>query len=55
MIKNIGKLKQWTGDKMSKPKGRMDEDFNSLVSETEAKKLALDKVSDASQAYLKAI
>ncbi|KAF9329761.1 hypothetical protein BGZ91_000423 [Linnemannia elongata] len=37
------------------PKARMDEDFHSLTSETEAKRVALEKVSDASQAYLKAI
>ncbi|KAF9194671.1 hypothetical protein BGZ51_008602 [Haplosporangium sp. Z 767] len=56
MIKNIGKFKQWTGEKMGKsPKARMDEDFNSLTNETEAKRVALEKVSDASQAYLKAI
>ncbi|KAF9127148.1 hypothetical protein BGW39_006072 [Mortierella sp. 14UC] len=57
MIKNIGKLKQWTGEKMggkgSKP--RMDEDFHTLTSETEAKRVALEKLNDASQAYLKAI
>ncbi|KAF9131584.1 hypothetical protein BG015_003839 [Linnemannia schmuckeri] len=57
MIKNIGKFKQWTGEKMGGkgPKARMDEDFHSLTSETEAKRVALEKVNDASQAYLKAI
>ncbi|KAF9937734.1 hypothetical protein BGZ67_000946 [Mortierella alpina] len=56
MIKNIGKFKQWTGEKIGKgPKARMDEDFHSLTNETDAKRVALDKVSDASQAYLKAI
>ncbi|KAF8944494.1 hypothetical protein BGZ47_004152 [Haplosporangium gracile] len=37
------------------PKARMDEDFHSLTSETEAKRVALEKLNDASQAYLKAI
>ncbi|KAG0208728.1 hypothetical protein BGX33_006052 [Mortierella sp. NVP41] len=57
MIKNIGKFKQWTGEKMGGkgPKTRMDEDFHSLTSETEAKRIALEKLNDASQAYLKAI
>ncbi|KAF9927061.1 hypothetical protein FBU30_003523 [Linnemannia zychae] len=57
MIKNIGKFKQWTEEKMGGkgPKSRMDEDFNSLTSETEAKRVALEKLNDASQAYLKAI
>ena len=36
-------------------KSRMDEDFHSLTNETEAKRIALEKLSDASQAYLKAI
>ncbi|KAF9997079.1 hypothetical protein BGZ65_007338 [Modicella reniformis] len=56
MIKNIGKLKQWTGEKMGKaPKTRMDEDFNALQAETEAKRVTLDKLDCTSQAYLKAI
>ncbi|KAF9383340.1 hypothetical protein CPB97_006538 [Podila verticillata] len=56
MIKNIGKFKQWTGEKIGKsPKTRMDEDFNSLTDETEAKRVALEKLSESSQAYLKAI
>ncbi|KAG0363930.1 hypothetical protein BC939DRAFT_457816 [Gamsiella multidivaricata] len=56
MIKNIGKFKQWTGEKMGKgPKARMDEDFHSLTSETEAKRVALEKLSETSHAYLKAI
>ncbi|KAF9357584.1 hypothetical protein BGX26_003480 [Mortierella sp. AD094] len=56
MIKNIGKFKQWTGEKMGKnPKTRMDEDFHSLTNETEAKRIALEKLGDTSQAYLKAI
>ncbi|KAF9114737.1 hypothetical protein BGX27_009961 [Mortierella sp. AM989] len=56
MIKNIGKFKQWTGEKMGKnPKARMDEDFHTMTSETEAKRVALEKVGDTSQAYLKAI
>lgn len=33
----------------------MDEDFHTLTNETEAKRIALEKLSDASQAYLKAI
>lgn len=33
----------------------MDEDFNSLTDETEAKRVALEKLSESSQAYLKAI
>ena len=33
-------------------KSRMDEDFHSLTNETEAKRIALEKLSDASQAYL---
>ncbi|KAF9997947.1 hypothetical protein BGZ65_006494, partial [Modicella reniformis] len=37
------------------PKTRMDEDFHSLTNETEAKRIALEKLSDASNAYLKAI
>lgn len=37
------------------PKARMDEDFHSLTSETEAKRVALEKLNDTSQAYLKAI
>ncbi|KAF9993873.1 hypothetical protein BGZ80_006228, partial [Entomortierella chlamydospora] len=56
MIKNIGKFKQWTGEKMGKnPKSRMDEDFNTLTAETEAKRIALEKLGDTSHAYLKAI
>ncbi|KAF9380576.1 hypothetical protein CPC16_010263 [Podila verticillata] len=56
MIKNIGKFKQWTGEKMGKSqKGRMDEDYHTLTNETEAKRVALEKLNDASQAYLKAI
>ncbi|KAF9426968.1 hypothetical protein BGZ94_005716 [Podila epigama] len=56
MIKNIGKLKQWTGEKMGKSqKGRMDEDYHTLTNETEAKRIALEKVNEASQAYLKAM
>ncbi|KAF9433872.1 hypothetical protein BGZ76_008873 [Entomortierella beljakovae] len=47
---------QWTGEKMGKnPKARMDEDFHSLTSETEAKRVALEKLGDTSQAYFKAI
>ncbi|KAI1314408.1 hypothetical protein EDD11_002195 [Mortierella claussenii] len=53
MIKNIGKFKQWTVGK--NPKARMDEDFHTLTNETEAKRVALEKLSDTSQAYLKAI
>ncbi|KAF9362796.1 hypothetical protein BGX34_005476 [Mortierella sp. NVP85] len=33
----------------------MDEDFHTLTNETEAKRIALEKMSDASHAYLKAI
>ncbi|KAF9579416.1 hypothetical protein BGW38_004326 [Lunasporangiospora selenospora] len=56
MIKNIGKFKQWTGEKMGKaPKTRMDEDFNTLQAETEARKVAIDVVLETSQAYLKAL
>lgn len=36
-------------------KGRMDEDYHTLTNETEAKRVALEKLNDASQAYLKAI
>lgn len=47
---------QWTGEKIGKsPKTRMDEDFNSLTDETEAKRVALEKLNESSQAYLKAI
>ncbi|KAF9302338.1 hypothetical protein BGZ74_005513, partial [Mortierella antarctica] len=52
MIKNIGKFKQWTGKSQ---KGRMDEDYHTLTNETEAKRVALEKLNDTSQAYLKAI
>lgn len=45
---------QWTGMGKSS-KSRMDEDFHSLTNETEAKRVALEKLNDASQAYLKAI
>ncbi|KAF9325853.1 hypothetical protein BG006_010686 [Podila minutissima] len=56
MIKNIGKFKQWTGEKIGKSsKTRMDEDFNTLTDETEAKRVALEKLNETSQAYLKAI
>ncbi|KAG0343640.1 hypothetical protein BG004_005117, partial [Podila humilis] len=56
MIKNIGKFKQWTGEKIGRPpKTRMDEDFNILTDETEAKRIALEKLNEASQAYLKAM
>ncbi|KAG0085476.1 hypothetical protein BGZ93_008101 [Podila epicladia] len=56
MIKNIGKFKQWTGEKIGKsPKTRMDEDFNALTDEIEAKRVALEKLNETSQAYLKAI
>ena len=34
---------------------RMDEDFNSLTTETDANRIALDKLSVTSQAYFKAI
>ncbi|KAI1316717.1 hypothetical protein EDD11_009533 [Mortierella claussenii] len=36
-------------------KTRMDEDFNALQTETEAKRAALEKLNESSQAYLKAI
>ncbi|KAG0367837.1 hypothetical protein BC939DRAFT_532335 [Gamsiella multidivaricata] len=56
MIKNIGKLKQWTGEKIGKAqRTRMDEDFETLQTETEAKRVALEKLSEVSHAYLKAI
>ncbi|KAF9276718.1 hypothetical protein BGZ68_009829 [Mortierella alpina] len=56
MIKNIGKFKQWTGEKMGKShKTRMDEDFHALQAETEAKRVALEKLHESSEAYLKAI
>ncbi|KAG0221537.1 hypothetical protein BGX31_009754, partial [Mortierella sp. GBA43] len=43
----------WTGTKG--PKTRMDEDFHTLTNETEAKRIALEKLDNTSQAYLKAI
>ncbi|KAF9898426.1 hypothetical protein BX616_004045, partial [Lobosporangium transversale] len=43
----------WTVGK--NPKARMDEDFHTLTNETEAKRIALEKLGDTSQAYLKAI
>lgn len=50
------KTPQWTGEKIGKsPKTRMDEDFNTLTDETEAKRVALEKLNETSQAYLKAI
>ncbi|GJJ73552.1 hypothetical protein EMPS_05910 [Entomortierella parvispora] len=56
MIKNIGKFKQWTGEKMGKTqRTRMDEDFNSLTTETDNNRIALEKLNVASQAYFKAI
>ncbi|KAF9153025.1 hypothetical protein BG015_004240 [Linnemannia schmuckeri] len=56
MIKNIGKFKQWTGEKIGKAqKTRMDEDFNGLQTETEAQRVALDKLHESSHAYLKAM
>ncbi|KAF9913781.1 hypothetical protein BX616_009594 [Lobosporangium transversale] len=56
MIKNIGKFKQWTGEKMGKAqKTRMDDDFNALQAETEARRVALDKLDETSQAYLKVL
>ncbi|KAF9130250.1 hypothetical protein BGW39_003300 [Mortierella sp. 14UC] len=56
MIKNIGKLKQWTGEKIGKAqKTRMDEDFNGLQTETEAQRVALEKLHESSHAYLKAM
>ncbi|KAF9958711.1 hypothetical protein BGZ72_011078 [Mortierella alpina] len=56
MIKNIGKFKQWTGEKMGKShRTRMDEDFHALQAETEAKRVALEKLHESSEAYLKAI
>ncbi|CAO3571533.1 unnamed protein product [Mortierella alpina] len=56
MIKNIGKFKQWTGEKMGKShKTRLDEDFHALQAETEAKRIALEKLHESSEAYLKAI
>ncbi|KAH7030339.1 hypothetical protein BKA57DRAFT_478390 [Linnemannia elongata] len=56
MIKNIGKFKQWTGEKIGKAqKTRMDEDFNGLQTETEAQGVALDKLHESSHAYLKAM
>lgn len=56
MIKNIGKFKQWTGEKIGKAqKSRMDDDFNGLQTETEAQGVGLDKLHESSQAYLKAM
>ncbi|KAF9538950.1 hypothetical protein EC957_006010 [Mortierella hygrophila] len=56
MIKNIGKFKQWTGEKIGKAqKTRMDEDFNGLQAETEAQRVPLDKLHESSHAYLKAM
>ncbi|KAF8946030.1 hypothetical protein BGZ47_001468 [Haplosporangium gracile] len=56
MIKNIGKFKQWTGEKIGKAqKTRMDEDFNGLQIETEAQRVTLDKLHESSHAYLKAM
>ncbi|KAF9910923.1 hypothetical protein EC991_005097 [Linnemannia zychae] len=56
MIKNIGKFKQWTGEKIGKAqKTRMDEDFNGLQTETEAQRVALEKLHESSHAYLKAM
>ncbi|KAF9138818.1 hypothetical protein BGX30_008725 [Mortierella sp. GBA39] len=56
MIKNIGKFKQWTGEKIGKAqKTRMDEDFNGLQTETEAQRVSLDKLHESSHAYLKAM
>ncbi|KAG0272788.1 hypothetical protein BGZ95_011419, partial [Linnemannia exigua] len=56
MIKNIGKFKQWTGEKIGKAqKTRMDEDFNGLQTETDAQRVALDKLHESSHTYLKAI
>ncbi|KAF9096233.1 hypothetical protein BGX23_011727 [Mortierella sp. AD031] len=56
MIKNIGKFKQWTGEKIGKAqKTRMNEDFNGLQTETEAQRVALDKLLESSYAYLKAM
>ncbi|KAF9109628.1 hypothetical protein BGX27_007391 [Mortierella sp. AM989] len=56
MIKNIEKLKQWTGEKMGKCYlAHLDEDFNSLQSETEATVETLERLSETSEAYLKAV
>ncbi|KAG0308013.1 hypothetical protein BGZ98_009233 [Dissophora globulifera] len=56
MIKNIGKFKQWTGEKMGRAhKTRMDEDFSMLQAETEAKRGTLEKLNDTSLAYLKVL
>ncbi|KAG0371499.1 hypothetical protein BGX24_001576 [Mortierella sp. AD032] len=56
MIKNIGKFKQWTGEKIGKAqKTRMDEDFNGLQTETDGQRVALDKLHESSHAYLKAM
>ncbi|KAF9160402.1 hypothetical protein DFQ26_005543 [Actinomortierella ambigua] len=56
MIKNIGKFKQWTGEKIGKSqKTRLDGDFESLATQTDAKRAALDKLHDAAHAYQKAI
>ncbi len=36
-------------------KTRLDEDFHALQAETEAKRVALEKLHESSEAYLKAI
>ncbi|KAI7856780.1 hypothetical protein BDC45DRAFT_502284 [Circinella umbellata] len=50
MIKNLGKLKQWTGERLGAAKSTLQtEDFQRLESDTERKRTGFEKVYGASE------
>ncbi|KAF7723964.1 hypothetical protein EC973_001480 [Apophysomyces ossiformis] len=50
MIKNLGKLKQWTGERLGSAKATLQtEDFQRLEVETEQKRVGFEKVHEAAQ------
>ncbi|KAG0170926.1 hypothetical protein DFQ28_001395 [Apophysomyces sp. BC1034] len=50
MIKNLGKLKQWTGERLGSAKATLQtEDFQRLEVETEQRRAGFEKVYEASQ------
>ncbi|KAI8059453.1 hypothetical protein BC940DRAFT_313711 [Gongronella butleri] len=52
MIKNFGKLKQWTGERLGQAKAtNQTEDFQQMEHDTDAKKAGFDKVFEAADAF----
>ncbi|CAO3631562.1 unnamed protein product [Cunninghamella echinulata] len=50
MIKNLGKLKQWTGERLGQAKATLQtEDFQQLVVETENRRSEFEKVHEATE------